>query len=99
MTKSEFKHNIETQGNDIFFELAERKFNVGYLPIPLGNGKFGFDKIGIYEVPKKDITEDDEIDISWYKTVEEMLEKYAINGTPLIEQLDKVKNMLGTPAG
>lgn len=99
MTKSEFKRNIETQGNDIFFELAGKEFNVGYLPLPLSNGKYSFDKIGIYEVPKKDITEEDEVDISWYKTVDELLEKHIVEGSPLIKQLDNVKNMHGVSVG
>ena len=99
MTKSEFKRIIGTQGNDIYFELAGNEFNIGYLPVPLENGRCGYDRLGIYEIPKKEITDEDELDISWYKTVDELLEKYVIEGSPLINQLDKVKNMHGTPAG
>ena len=89
MTKSEFKRNIETQGNDIHFELAGRKFNVGYLPVPLGNGKYGFDRIGICDEAV--------LDIAWYKTVDEMLENHEIDGGLLIKQLNDVKNMHGIP--
>ena len=99
MTKSEFKYNIETQGNDIYFELAGKTFNVGYLPVPLESGRCGYERLGIYEVPKKEITDEDELDISWYKTVDELLKKHIIKGSPLIEQLDKVKNIHGPPAG
>ena len=90
MTKNEFKNNIDTQGNDIYFTFNGRKFNLGYIPIAIGNGKFVFDKIGIYEIK-------DETKISWYKTVDEMLQGYVIDGKPLEDLLDDVQDMHGIP--
>ena len=90
MTKNEFKNNIDTQGNDIYFTLKGRKFNVGYLPISLGNGDMGFDKIGIYEIK-------DESQVNWFKDVDEMLQGYVIDGIPLGDLLDKVRDMRGIP--
>lgn len=90
MTKNEFRNNVETQGNDIYFTLNGREFNLGYIPIPLGNGEFGFDKIGIYEIKDKS-------KIMWYKNVDEMLRGYVIDGRPLGDMLDDVQNMHGIP--
>lgn len=90
MTKNEFKNNIDTQGNNIYFTLNGRKFNLGYIPIALGNGEFSFDKIGIYEVK-------DEEKVKWYKDVDEMLKEYVIDGIPLGDILDEVQDMHGTP--
>ena len=90
MTKDKFKNNIDTQGNDIYFTLNGRKFNVGYLPVSLGNGVMGFDRIGIYEVK-------DEAKFKWYKDVDEMLKGYVIDGIPLGDLLDDVQDMHGTP--
>jgi hypothetical protein len=90
MTKNEFKNNIDTQGNDIYFTLNGRKFNLGYIPVSLGNGDMGFDRIGIYEIK-------DEVKVKWYKDVDEMLKGYVIDGIPLGDLLDDVQDMHGTP--
>ena len=90
MTKNKFKNNIDVLGNDIYFTLNGRKFNVGYLPVPLGNGDMGFDRIGIYEIK-------DESEVKWYKNVDEMLNSYVIDGIPLGDILDDVQDMHGIP--
>ena len=85
------------QGNDIHFELANKKFAITYCPVPLGNGAFGFDEIGIFEEPGTDFNDEDELDIAWFKTVDEMLDKYIIDGCALGELLDKIEDIHGTP--
>lgn len=89
MNRSEFIHKIlHVLGNDIYFDLFDKQYNVGYDPVALGNGEFGFDEIGIYQMPYVD-----EENVRYFKTIDEMVDNYIIDGKPLGEHLDNIQNL------
>ena len=110
MTRNEFYENINQLGACIYFDILGEEYTVAYTPVyRLETETFGFDEICIcaskilndfeldYECDIEDY--DPFIPFARFKTIDEMLNNYLIEGVPLRELLDKVKNMHGIPCG
>ena len=104
MTRQEFENNVNTMGNPIYFKLFGEQYSMSPMLINSGLKIVGLEEIGINselaidEYHEKHKNDDDYYyrDVYvWYKTVDELLDGFKIDGIPLGELLDKVEDMWG----
>lgn len=93
MTIEAFIDVIKTQGNCFYFDLHDKRYCIGYIPVPDGHNGFTFSEIGIYEEQKETETLPE-----YFETVEDMLNKFVINKKTLLQLLPDIKNMQGIPS-
>ena len=96
MTRKELIDKLPHMSNDMYFDLNGKQYNMSYTPVSLGNGAlvalggdsaFGYNEIGICQMPY--VSEEF---VQFFKTIDELLDNYIIDGNPLGEQLDNVGN-------
>ena len=105
MTRQEFENNVNTMGINIFFKMLGEVYFITYIPVHFVElDKWGYREIGINselaidEYHEKHKNDDDYYyrDVYvWYKTLDELLDGYKIDGVPLGELLDKIEDMWG----
>ena len=104
MTREEFYKNINQLGWSIYFDILGEEYNIAYTPVyRLDTNTLDFDEICICATKMLDSFEyETECDVedydlflpySRFKSIDEMLNKYLIDGIPLGALLDKVENM------
>ncbi len=103
MTREEFCEKVKTMSSNIYIILQGREYNVANIVLYDSKTKtFKCDRIGIYDVEiakaydeehrnDENYTPDDSI--TWYKTLDEMLDNYKIDGVPFGELTDKIEDM------
>ena len=102
MTKEKFHELIHSQGNCIYFNVNGDEYNIGYIPVQFEDKTWGYERIGIcnVEVAESLYNEEDDYDpYTWFKTADDMLEQYLIDGVPLEKHLCDIQNMRGIPCG
>ena len=107
MTRQEFENNVDAMGMKVFFKMLGEVYLINYIPVHFVElDKWGYREIGInkkiaveeyYEKHKNDEEYDFRAEYEWYKTLDELLDGYKIDGVPLGELLDKVEDMWGIP--
>lgn len=89
MTNRELEEMV-SQWNCLYFTIDGTDYCMGYIPKVDAKGNMTFEEIGISE-------DKDDAQPSMFTTLAELLAGYVINGIPLQDNIENIKNMRGTP--
>lgn len=103
MTREEFCKNIDKMSNDIYVKLLNCEYHITYTPKQYEDERWGYDELlitdcEILEAYDKEHENDTE-EYDWFatysrfKTLEELLDGFLIDGVPLGQLLDKIDDM------